>query len=213
MFSSFTPILTNVYSSIALVLFGLSVWGQPFFDRPAFPLLIAQEEPPSDVLDEAQKYNQQGIELMKLGDYAEAVEAFQQALEIYPDSEKIYSNLGIALGHDRRFDEAVVAFQEALKINPQNWETYNNLGIALGSQEKYDQALAAFQEAIALNPDAPMSYHNSAVAYIKQERWQEAINSLEAAQERYVNLGQIEVVDLIDQVLLDLRQKLEPSSN
>jgi len=213
MFSSFTPILTNVYCAIALVTLGLGFWAQPTLARRDVPLWMAQEETSNEDLQEAQKYNQQGIELMKLGDYAEAVEAFQQAVEIYPDSEKIYSNLGIALGHDRRFEEAVSAFQQALEINPQNWETYNNLGIALGSQEKYEQAIAAFQEAIALNPDAPMSYHNSAVAYIKQEKWQEAITSLEAAQERYVNLGQTEVVELIDRVLSDLRQKLEPPSN
>lgn len=213
MISSFTPILTNVYYAIALLIFGLGFWGQPTLARTFSPLWMAQEDSPNESLEEAQKYNQQGIELMRLGDYAEAVEAFQQALEIYPNSEKIYSNLGIALGHDSRFEEAASAFEEALKINPQNWETYNNLGIALGSQEKYDQALAAFQEAINLNPDAPMSYHNSAVAYIKQEQWQEAITFLEAAQERYANLGQTEVVELIDRVLSDLREKIEPSSN
>ncbi|MDJ1173649.1 tetratricopeptide repeat protein [Roseofilum capinflatum] len=205
--------MTNVYCAIALVTLGLGFWAQPALARTDVLLWMAQEETSNEDLQEAQKYNQQGIELMKLGDYAEAVEAFQQAVEIYPDSEKIYSNLGIALGHDRRFEEAVNAFQQALEINPQNWETYNNLGIALGSQEKYDQAIAAFQEAIALNPDAPMSYHNSAVAYIKQEKWEEAITSLEAAQERYINLGQTEVVELIDRVLSDLRQKLEPPSN
>jgi tetratricopeptide (TPR) repeat protein len=209
MISSFTPIVANVYFAIALLIFGLSFRGQATLAHTSAPLWLTQEDSPNDALEEAQKYNQQGIELMKLGDYAEAVEAFQQALEIYPNSEKIYSNLGIALGHDSRFEEAVEAFQEALKINPQNWETYNNLGIALGSQEKYDQALAAFQEAINLNPNAPMSYHNSAVAYIKQEQWQEAIASLEAAQERYANLGQTEVVELIDRVLSDLRDKLE----
>lgn len=215
MISSFTPILANVYVPITLLILGLGFWGQPSLAHLSSPLLITQEEIPndeeeipSDALDEAQKYNQQGIELMKLGDYSEAVEAFQQALEIYPNSEKIYSNLGIALGHDSRFDEAVVAFQGALEINPQNWETYNNLGIALGSQEKYDQAIAAFEEAIVLNPDAPMSYHNSAVAYIKQEKWEEAMTSLEAAQERYADLGQTEVVELIDQVLSDLQEKI-----
>ncbi|MDJ1168238.1 tetratricopeptide repeat protein [Roseofilum sp. BLCC_M154] len=209
MISSFTLILANVYGAIALLTLGLGFWGQPALARMSSPLWLTQEDSPNDALEEAQKYNQQGIELMRLGDYAEAVDAFQQALEIYPNSEKIYSNLGIALGHNSRFEEAVEAFQEALKINPQNWETYNNLGIALGSQEKYDQALAAFQEAINLNPNAPMSYHNSAVAYIKQEQWEEAIISLEAAQERYANLGQTEVVELIDRVLSDLRDKLE----
>lgn len=213
MISSFTPILANVYFPIAILMLGLGLWGQPSLAYLCSPLWLAQEETSNDALEEAQKYNQQGIELMKLGDYAEAVEAFQQALEIYPNSEKIYSNLGIALGHDRRFDEAVNAFQQALEINPQNWETYNNLGIALGSQENYEQAIAAFQEAIDLNPDAPMSYHNLAVAYIKEEKWQEAITALEAAQERYANLGQIEVVELIDRVLSDLRQKLEPPSS
>ncbi|MDJ1183682.1 tetratricopeptide repeat protein [Roseofilum casamattae] len=214
--SSFTPIFQNVYLRIG-VLFGVGIFlsGQPALadriERTA-PLQVGQQtEETENPTARAQEYNEQGIELVRSGQYAEAVAVFQSALEIYPDSEKLYLNLGIALGYDRQFTEAVVAFESALEINPENGETYNNLGIALGNQELYDEAIAAFDRAIAIDPDSPIPYHNSAVAYMKQEKFDEAIVSLEAARERYLNQDEGEVVELIDSVLLELRDRPSPS--
>ena len=214
--SSFTPIFQNVYLRIG-VLFGVGIFlsGQPALadrsDRAASLQVGQQTEEAENPAVQAQEYNEQGIELVRSGQYAEAVAVFQSALEIYPDSEKLYLNLGIALGYDRQFAEAVAAFESALEINPENGETYNNLGIALGNQELYDEAIAAFDRAIAIDPDSPIPYHNSAVAYMKQEKFDEAIVSLEAARERYSSQEEEEVVELIGRVLFDLRDGLSPS--
>lgn len=167
--------------------------------------------PATSQLEQAEVYNQQGVELSQKGQYAQAIEAFKKAIELYPNSEHLHSNLGIAFGNQGQFEEAIESFRQALSINPNNWETYNNLGIALGGQEKYSEAVGAFNEAIQKNPQASISYLNLSVAYWRQQQLPEAIAALEKARELFIAQNQKLEVKRIDEILPRMRQLLESS--
>jgi tetratricopeptide (TPR) repeat protein len=107
---------------------------------------ISGNQPSLSSANEAEAYNDRGVELAEQGKLAQAIAAFNQAIKISPKFENAHNNLGLALGSQNKFSEAAAAFKRALAINPKNFETYNNLGIALGSQGKLPEAVAAFNQ-------------------------------------------------------------------
>lgn len=163
-------------------------------------------------LQDAETYNNQGVELAEHGQFAQAIAAFNRAIQIYPTYENAHNNLGLVLGSQNKFSEAAAAFNRALEINPQNFETYNNLGIALGSQGKFSEAVAAFNQAIQINPDEPTSYQNLGVAFWSQGKLPEAITSLQAAKKLFLVQNNSEAVTHIDQILQQIKSLPEQSS-
>ncbi|MBF2065164.1 MAG: tetratricopeptide repeat protein [Calothrix sp. C42_A2020_038] len=112
------------------------------------------------------------------GHYAQAVNAYRQALVLRPDALTIYNNLGYALQQQGLLDEAISSYQKALELKPDFIEADVNLGNALHAQGKlsseqklrYAQlnckmgaarqkagdlktAVAYYNQAIALQPD------------------------------------------------------------
>lgn len=165
---------------------------------PASVLATVQNPQPAPT---AEVYNNQGVDLAEQGKFAEAIAAFNRAIQIFPDYENAYNNLGLALGSQNKFSEAVAAFNRAIKINPKNFETYNNLGIALGSQGKLAEAIAAFNRAIQLNPEDPTSRQNLGVAFWTQGKVSQAVASLQKARELYAMQNNSEGVQQVGLIL------------
>jgi Flp pilus assembly protein TadD len=57
----------------------------------------------------------------------EAIEQFEEALQIDPDDAGAHNNLGVALGRSSRVAEAIGQFEEALRLNPNYTEARSNL--------------------------------------------------------------------------------------
>jgi Tetratricopeptide repeat len=77
----------------------------------------AAPEDPTANRNEAKRLRDLGAAAMEQGKFADAVEAFQQAYEIYPTPNLRY-NLAWALAEVGRFAEAVDAFEEFLATAP-----------------------------------------------------------------------------------------------
>lgn len=155
-------------------------------------------------LRQAEAHNNRGVELAGQGRYLDAIAAFNQAIEIYPNYENAHNNLGLALGSQKQFSEAADAFKHALSINPVNFETYNNLGIALGSQGKFSEAIAAFKQAIQIKPNDPTSHQNLALAFWSGGKKPEAITSLHKAKQLYSLQNNPEGINHIEEILQQL---------
>ena len=78
-------------------------------------------------------HNNLGNVLLQKGKADEAINQYQKALQIKPDSAKIHSNFGDALLQEGRRDEAITHFQKALQINPDDTEALNNLAWLLAT--------------------------------------------------------------------------------
>lgn len=62
--------------------------------------------------------NQHGLELGNRGRFAEALAAFDKALELEPSFALARNNQGWTLGSLGRFAEALVAVNQALELDP-----------------------------------------------------------------------------------------------
>ena len=83
----------------------------------------------------------------------EQKEAYDKAIELYPNHSGAYNHLGIALAKQMKLDEAIACYRKALELDPKNAEAYLWLGISLRQSNKDAEARAAFTKSLALAPN------------------------------------------------------------
>ncbi len=100
----------------------------------------------------AEAHNLQGVALLKLGRYGEALPRFEKALALRRDFAEAQHNIGDALRKLDRPDEAVAHYEKALALRPDWAEAADGLGSALQELGRPEDALRHFQKAISLRP-------------------------------------------------------------
>ena len=130
------------------------------------------------------------------GRFANAVEAYQQALKIRDDYIDAYQPLGYSLARLKRHAEATDVFKQALQYDPDNAEIYNNLAFTQVHAESYSEAVESGQKAIALlgqtgqsfkqglqnrNEVLSHAYKNVGNAYNGLKKYNEAAEALKQA--------------------------------
>jgi len=78
----------------------------------------------------ADAWVQVGYCKVKQGKSAEAISAYQHALELKPDSDEIHNKLGDAYYYAGRMAEAIASYSRAAELRPDNAETHYNLAVA-----------------------------------------------------------------------------------
>ena len=132
---------------------------------------------PSD----AEGCRKRGLSLQSLGSYGEALEAFEAAIAIDPDSAEAHNCRGIALAGLGRYQDAFAGFNRALDINPDYAECYNNRGIVLQELGRLDEAVTSFDKAIALKGDNAQAHNNRGAVLSELRRSNDALTSYERA--------------------------------
>ena len=165
-----------------------------------FPSLKDGETQPSTVMRQVDKFLR-GIEILELlgfplkqedyvkrasalyfkGNFEEAVEALDKALEIKPDDAAALYSKGATLLSLKRYDEALKAFDNALDIKPDNVTACNGKGAALLNLERYDEALKAFDKAIGIKTDDSTAWRGKGAALLGLNRYDEAVESFDKA--------------------------------
>ncbi|HEY2251759.1 MAG TPA: tetratricopeptide repeat protein, partial [Planctomycetaceae bacterium] len=137
-----------------------------------------------------------GIAYRELGHLDDAIDLFQQAVQLAPDDALVQYDLGALLQQRRDPLGARLRFQQAVRLQPDFAEAWNDLGIAQQSLGELDEAAACFERLMALVPTMSGAHFNLGNVRLAQGRLMEAITcyarSLEL-QPRFVeamnNLG------------------------
>jgi tetratricopeptide (TPR) repeat protein len=117
------------------------------------------------------------------GKYESAIERYNKAIELNPNSEVAYTNKGSALRMLGRYPEAIAALEKAVALNPQYVLAYNERGAVYSDEEKYDQAIANYDKAIELDPGNKFAYGLKGSALSALGRYPEALVALDKAIE------------------------------
>ena len=110
-----------------------------------------------------------------LGQAAEAVSCYQQAVALDPSHAGALHNLGNLLKDGGNLSDAIACYRQALHINPNQAETHYNLGLALVERRELAEAVSCFRHAVRLNPDHAGAFNDLGNALKDQGQADEAI--------------------------------------
>jgi tetratricopeptide (TPR) repeat protein len=98
----------------------------------------------------AQAFRNMGLAYRQLGDYADARESFQRAVNLNPDDGESWLGLGIMAHRLGDLNTAIPAYSNALKVESLDW-VYVLLARALEESGRKEEAHAAMQKATLLS--------------------------------------------------------------
>jgi len=102
----------------------------------------------------AEQQYERGQELIKRGDYREAVTALEWVVRLNPKQAKYYAALGKALSKvPRRTHDAEQNFLKAIELEPSDAENYIALGLFYREGKLTQRAIRQFEEALMWDPE------------------------------------------------------------
>ena len=116
-----------------------------------------------------------GYVYRELRRFPEAEAAYKKAIELNPEDDNLYYELGDCYGDVAQYPESEVACRKAIELNPKNYDAYRELGDACKNQGKFAEAEEAYKVAIALNPEDYRAYPKLGKFYQQQGRFSEAV--------------------------------------
>jgi tetratricopeptide (TPR) repeat protein len=110
---------------------------------------------------------QQADQDYRLARYAEALKAYQQAVELFPAYRSYNLQVGDLLQQLEQYQAAVSAYQDLLEFAPQHDQGWKGLGECWLQTGLYEQAAQAFERSAEINPEDSSVYYAAAQAYIR----------------------------------------------
>lgn len=157
--------------------------------------------------------------LDKTGQPEKAIEHFNKALQMRPNSAEVHSNLGNVLRRLNRIDEAIMHYEKAIKLKPDLAEAHYNLAISYAGQGRTDEAIAKYLDALRFRPDDVDTLSNLGYALAQKGKFDEAVEyykkALEIEPENIIAHGRLGLalanIGKIDEALEQFRIVLKSS--
>ncbi len=155
------------------------------------------------------KFIDQGVDLQSRKMYKEAEDAYKKALQVDPQNDAAWVNLGTLFQAEERFDDAVACYNQALKLNRNNKDAIQGIQTATAAKQdkavdalykqggdlfkagRYDEAIQAYQQVLRLNPKDPATHFDLGATYQAKGDFDSAIQeyriaaSLDPKEEKY----------------------------
>ena len=157
--------LVPVFSAILLLVLGVLTWRQTcnYSDvETIWNMTIARN--PACLM----AYNNRGVIYKDLGNYRQAIEDFNKAIEIKSDNAVAYYNRGNVYTDLGNYRQAIAELNRAIEINQGYAEAYSNRGNAYGGLGNYKQAIEDYDRAIEIKPGYTDAYFNRGLGYLNQ---------------------------------------------
>jgi len=134
--------------------------------------------------------------LAEKGDSTGAIEHYQRVVQIVPNYEEAYNNMGVECLKLGRVDQAIVVYRKTLEIDPNHTRAMNNLANCLLKKGQPAEAEKLYRRVLSLKPDSATAYYNLANVLAGRGEIDTAIDLYEKALaidpdslQTYKNLG------------------------
>ncbi len=141
-------------------------------------MFVSTSQQQSQLEDLSNKALSNGINLYINKDYKKAIQEFQRAIGLSPQSEysvdasNYMANAYLQLGNT---EKAIKAYQTASSLNPYRDDIHITLGNLYFADERYEEATHEYNEAVKLNPSAN-NYFSLGQAYLSSGQYSKAEN-------------------------------------
>ena len=113
-------------------------------------------------------------------DSKQAIEAYERALELRPDSLEAWVNLGRLYAEAGHIGDAETCFRSALAIDPTDSTTLYNLGVVSQDAGKDEVAIAYYERALCIDALLAEAHYNLATIHDRQGDTSAAIRHINA---------------------------------
>ncbi len=141
---------------------------------------LAQQPDPAI---EAKKAYNNGLEMLRKGNYDAALQKFEEAVKLDPNLALAYYGMGIIYKRKKNFVEAEKAYKMAIEKDPNYVKAYTALGLLQSQMDKLTDALNSYQAALKIKPDEVKALWGMGYIYMKQKQYPKAIEYLKKAVE------------------------------
>ncbi|WP_162814039.1 tetratricopeptide repeat protein [Vibrio tetraodonis] len=143
-------------------------------------------------------WNILGVASKSVGNMDQALEAFEQVIDLCPENVGGYNNIAVVLRDKGKPQEALGYYQKALALKPDYAEAHNNKGVVLRDLGNLKDAVKAYQQALTINPDYAEAHNNLGIIFQEQGKLKQASECYMRALslkpnhvEAYDNLGAV----------------------
>jgi tetratricopeptide (TPR) repeat protein len=113
---------------------------------------------------EAQRWSTLGSNLTAQGNYTGAVEAYQKAVSVDPNSSITWFNLGNTQKAAGQPEEALKSYNRSLALDPKNKLTwFNQANTQAVNLSRYSEAIASYDQALAIDGNYSKAWFNRGV--------------------------------------------------
>jgi len=123
----------------------------------------------------------EGNAFLGQGKYDEALQAYDNALQLDPRLADAWYDKGVVLNKQGKYDQAIAAYDEAIELNPEFAYAWCNKGDSLQKEGNYEDAIKAYDKAIELDPSDAYPLNNKGVVLSKQGKYEDAIEAFDQA--------------------------------
>ncbi len=147
-------------------------------------------------------WNNLGILAAREGRTDEAIQNFQQALQIDPDFVISLENLGSTYRQAKRWDDAKKVLERALQLSPDDAAANYGLGMVFAQLDDTSRAYEYLQKALAARPAYPEALNNLGILYLRTHRAEDAERSFKESirvapsfDQAYLNLARLYAIE------------------
>ena len=143
--------------------------------------IVQQSRSQMVVTNPAESLFYEGLQQAKAGNLLAALDLYERASQIQPQSYEYWFNQGLTLFYLQRFTEAIAAYDQTLALKPDFYKVWYNRGGILGELGDFDAAITSFDQAIAIQPNYQPAWSSRGLALLKLGLIGEAIDSYDQA--------------------------------
>jgi len=128
---------------------------------------------PLEVIDfqrEADVFRRRGL-------YDEAIQLYEKALKIKPDTASIRYSLSLCYWEKGNFEAASSAYKKAIQSDPTYRTVFNNFGWKFKELGKWNEAMTEYKKIVSLDPEDPFAYCGIGDVYFQKKKYREARNA------------------------------------
>lgn len=114
------------------------------------------------------------------GRYDHAVEKLKSALELNPEADSVWNQLGLLHYWTGEYNSSIQMYKKSLELRPDH-VVYFNMGLCFTAMALYKEALISYERSIEINTEFHDAYNNRGLVLKDLWRLDEAIRSFEEA--------------------------------
>ncbi|WP_242947494.1 tetratricopeptide repeat protein [Desulfosporosinus lacus] len=124
---------------------------------------------------------EQGLKLYYQRQFPEALDLFNQALQIDDHCYEALNAKGAALAFQGHHNQGLALIKQALDLNPSFVYAHFNQGLAYELADRWDESIASYQKALQLDDQDTWSYYGIASIYGRQGNVDKVLEYLKLA--------------------------------